>query len=123
MANHHIVVIEDDEDLRETLRDLLEMEGFQVSTACNGLEGLRLIERSSRPCLILLDLMMPVMDGWEFLDTLRQNAAQLAQTPVAVVSAAADLSDVERQYGCSVLKKPVNLKRLFALAHQHCGDC
>jgi len=97
MANHHIVVIEDDEDLRETLRELLEMEGFQVSTACNGLEGLRLIERSSRPCLILLDLMMPVMDGWEFLDTLRQNAAQLAQAPVAVVSAAADLSDVERQ--------------------------
>ncbi len=117
----HIVVIEDDTDLRETLKDLLEMEGFRVVTASNGREGLRLLEQKGQPCLILLDLMMPVMNGWEFLEALRRD--QQAQTPVAVVSAAADVDDVERDYGCSVLKKPVSLERLFALAHAHCDVC
>jgi CheY-like chemotaxis protein len=124
MPCKHIVVIEDDTDLRETLKDLLEMEGFSVVTASNGREGLRQIEQNGQPCLILLDLMMPVMNGWEFLETLRrEKAALLAQTPVAVVSAAADIADVERDYGCSVLKKPVSLERLFALAHAHCENC
>jgi CheY-like chemotaxis protein len=124
MPCKHIVVIEDDTDLRETLKDLLEMEGFSVVTASNGREGLRQIEQNGQPCLILLDLMMPVMNGWEFLEALRQEkAAPLAQTPVAVVSAAADIADVERDYGCSVLKKPVSLERLFALAHAHCENC
>jgi CheY-like chemotaxis protein len=124
MPCKHIVVIEDDTDLRETLKDLLEMEGFSVVTASKGREGLRQIEQNGQPCLILLDLMMPVMNGWEFLETLRrEKAALLAQTPVAVVSAAADIADVERDYGCSVLKKPVNLERLFALAHAHCENC
>ena len=122
MPCKHIVVIEDDTDLRETLKDLLEMEGFRVITASNGREGLREIEQNGQPCLILLDLMMPVMNGWEFLEVLRrERTASLARTPVAVVSAAADVADVERDYGCSVLKKPVSLERLFALAHAHCA--
>jgi CheY-like chemotaxis protein len=117
MPCKHIVVIEDDTDLRETLKDLLEMEGFSVVTASNGREGLRQIEQNGHPCLILLDLMMPVMNGWELLEALcREKAAPLAQTPVAVVSAAANIADVERDYGCSALKKPVSLERLFALA-------
>ena len=121
MPCSHIVAIEDDADLRDTLKDLLEMEGFRVVTASNGQEGLRQIEQNGQPCLILLDLMMPVMNGWEFLETLRrEKVTPLAQTPVAVVSAAADIADVERDYGCSVLKKPVSVERLFALAHAHC---
>jgi len=61
MSCSHIVVIEDDANLRETLKDLLEMEGFRVVTASNGKEGLRQIEQNGQPCLILLDLMMPVI--------------------------------------------------------------
>lgn len=124
MPCRHIVIIEDDADLRETMQDLLEMEGFSVYTAENGKAGLKLIENSGKPCLILLDLMMPEMNGWEFLEAMqRDKQALLAQTPVAVVSAAADMSDVQQQYGCSVLKKPVSLDRLLALAHAHCDDC
>jgi CheY-like chemotaxis protein len=124
MPCRHIVIIEDDADLRETMQDLLEMEGFSVCTAENGKAGLKLIENSGKPCLILLDLMMPEMNGWEFLEVMqRDKQALLAQTPVAVVSAAADMSDVQQQYGCSVLKKPVSLDRLLALAHAHCDDC
>ena len=121
---HHIVVIEDDADLRETMKELLEMEGFSVLTAANGREGLNLIERDGGPCLILLDLMMPVMNGWEFLDAMQRNGQDLlAQTKVAVVSAAADMAEVQQQYGCSVLKKPVSIDRLFALAHAACDGC
>jgi CheY-like chemotaxis protein len=64
MPCKHILVIEDDTDLRETLKDLLEMEGFNVVTASNGWEGLRQIEQNGQPCLILLDLMMPMRNGW-----------------------------------------------------------
>jgi CheY-like chemotaxis protein len=124
MPCRHIVIIEDDADLRETMQDLLEMEGFSVYTAENGKAGLKLIENSGKPCLILLDLMMPEMNGWEFLEAMqRDKQALLAQTPVAVVSAAADMSDVQQQYGCSVLKKPVSVDRLLALAHAHCDGC
>lgn len=124
MPCKHIVVIEDDTDLRETMKDLLEMEGFSVLTASNGREGLLRIEENGQPCLILLDLMMPVMNGWEFLKLMFEGTMpELAKTPVAVVSAAADVADVERDYGCSVLKKPVSLQRLYALAHEHCDAC
>jgi CheY-like chemotaxis protein len=120
----HIVIIEDDSDLRETMKELLEIEGFSVVTAANGREGLNLIERDGGPCLILLDLMMPVMNGWEFLDAMQRNGQDLlAKTKVAVVSAAADMAEVQQQYGCSVLKKPVSIDRLFALAHAACDGC
>lgn len=121
MACKPILIIEDEPDLRETLRDVLEMEGFHVATAANGLEGITLIQELGSPCLILLDLMMPVMDGWQFLDTFGARCETPA--PVAVVSAAADIADVERRYGCMALKKPVRLEQLLTLAHTHCEAC
>ena len=124
MPHQQIVIIEDDHDLRETMKDLLEIEGFSVVTATNGREGLNLIARDGSPCLILLDLMMPVMNGWEFLDTVQRDQQDLlAQTKVAVVSAAADIAEVQQQYGCCVLKKPVSVDRLYALAHAACDGC
>jgi CheY-like chemotaxis protein len=124
MPHLQIVIIEDDHDLRETMKDLLEMEGFFVVTAANGREGLNLIARDGKPCLILLDLMMPVMNGWEFLDAMQRDQQELlARTKVAVLSAAADIAEVQQQYGCSVLKKPVSVDRLYALAHAACDGC
>lgn len=121
MPHQDIFIIEDDADLRETMKDLLEMEGFSVATAENGREGMALFERNGKPCLIVLDLMMPVMNGWEFLETMqRDQQALLAQTQVAVVSAAAEMAGLQHQYGCSVLRKPVNVDRLFALARAAC---
>ena len=124
MPHQQIIIIEDDRDLRETMKELLEMEGYSVLTAANGREGLDLIAREGGPCLILLDLMMPVMNGWEFLDAMQRNQQELlARTKVAVVSAAADIAEVQQQYGCSVLKKPVSVDRLYALANAACGGC
>ena len=80
-----VLVVEDDFAIRETLRELLEDEGYDVSWASNGQEALHVLSRRA-PRVILLDLMMPVMDGWEFRHAQRQDPA-LASIPVVVISA------------------------------------
>jgi CheY-like chemotaxis protein len=122
MTCHQILIVEDDAGIRESMRELLEIEGYDVKTAVNGADALDKVAALDRPCLILLDLMMPVMDGWQFLEAI--NAADdrgLGGIPVTVVSAAADLSQVKHRYGCEVLTKPVNIDRLLGLAEQFCG--
>ena len=124
MTCRHILLIEDEPDLRETLRELLELVGFQVETAANGREGLRKLESAGNPCLILLDLMMPVMNGWQFLEALRKDPLPgRASIPVLVVSAALDMQDIQSQYGCRSLRKPVDIDKLINLASEHCASC
>lgn len=121
MACSHILIVEDEPDLRDTLKDLLEVHGFLVVTAANGADGLRQLQDGGDPCLILLDLMMPVMNGWEFLETLKSEHRHLLEKiPVAVLSAAAEIGDIERQYGCRILKKPVDIRQLVAIAKENC---
>ena len=81
-----ILIVEDDEDLREMMAQLLALEGFKAETAANGREALAYLALGDRPDVILLDLMMPVMDGWEFR---RQQVTDpaLAAVPVVVLSA------------------------------------
>lgn len=112
---------EDEPDIRETLREILELEGFAVSTAENGQEALDLLGRIRKPCLMLLDLVMPVMNGWQFLEVLRSEHRHiLATIPIVVVSAISDVSEVEQQYGCTIVKKPADIGLLVELAHKHC---
>jgi two-component system, OmpR family, response regulator CpxR len=80
-----VLVVEDDFAIRETLRELLEDEGYDVSWASNGREALELLAHRA-PRVILLDLMMPVMDGWEFRVAQQKDPA-LARIPVVVISA------------------------------------
>src|SRR5262245_8964464 len=87
--SRRILVVEDDEQLRGTMLDLLELEGFEVLSACNGREALECLRKNPAPSLIVLDLMMPVMSGPEFrAEQLRDGA--LSGIPVIVVSAASD---------------------------------
>lgn len=124
MNHHHIMIVEDEADLRDTLKDLLEMQGYHVLTASNGREGLKLLQENRKFCLILLDLMMPVMNGWEFLDALKNEHQNIYNSDsVTVISAAADLTGVQQQYGCSALQKPVDIMRLLKLADEHCASC
>lgn len=123
MSGNPILIVEDEHDLRETMRDLLEMEGFETVTAINGQDGLAQLQKIEGCRLILLDLMMPVMDGWEFLDILRhQERHRFGNIPVVVVSAAANAIH-ENRYGCTVMKKPVDFALLLALAKRHCRGC
>jgi len=115
------LVIEDDEAIRETLHEALAMEGYDVLVAANGKEALDIIHSGERPGLALLDLMMPVMDGWRFLEALDVHV------PIVVVSAyvhgaktmtAAAL--LRRPVG--FMTKPINLDTLLEVAHTYCAE-
>jgi CheY-like chemotaxis protein len=116
-----ILIVEDDRDIRESLADVIESEGFSVVTAANGQEGLERLRAMTRPCLILLDLMMPIMNGGEFLAILRKDVV-LAGLPVVIVSAlpkdARHLAPLSHQ---GFVKKPVSLDALLEVVNQQCG--
>lgn len=112
-----ILIIEDEPDIRESIAQSLELEGFPVASAANGREGLELLGRlEAAPCLILLDLMMPQMDGFEFLNALR--AGPHGAVPTVILSAyntPVPATGVE-----NVIKKPVDLSVLIETARRHC---
>jgi CheY-like chemotaxis protein len=81
-----VMIIEDDRDTREMLGRFLELEGFEVHTAANGRQALDSLRAGDQASVILLDLMMPVMDGFEFLDRMQQND-EWTGIPVVVVTA------------------------------------
>ena len=115
-----ILLIEDDDDLRQDLAFLIRQRGFRVTTASNGQDALDKLRDSDPPCLILLDLMMPVMDGWTLRGQLLRNPA-LAGVPVVVLSGRADLDrDAHALRAVAWLSKPIDLTRLYALVTAHC---
>ncbi|MEN9722290.1 MAG: hypothetical protein RJB38_276 [Pseudomonadota bacterium] len=114
-----ILVVEDDAAIRSTLKIALEMEGYHVITASQGQEALTLLPTIKTPCLILLDLMMPIMNGWEFAQAIRSDMV-LAPIPIALVTAyseeAATFSGAQ-----ALVKKPVDLDLLFEVVRRFCG--
>jgi CheY-like chemotaxis protein len=113
-----VLIVEDDDDLREMMAQLLSIEGFQTTTVANGREALEYLHGAAKPDVILLDLMMPVMDGWEFR---RQQKAdpELAPVPVIVLSAL-DQSRAAGVDAAAFLKKPLDFDRLLELVRAHC---
>ena len=109
-----VLVVDDDPDLRDTLAEVLANAGYHVETAATGAIALDLLERAvALPYLILLDMMMPVMDGWAFSEAKRKVPA-LARIPVIVFSAHADLTDAANDvHAVSALKKPLGAKPLL----------
>src|SRR5204863_859824 len=85
-AHCPVLIVEDDSDLREMMAQLLTLEGFQSAAVANGKEALRYLSAGDTPNVILLDLMMPVMDGWEFR-RVQQADPVLARVPTIVLSA------------------------------------
>jgi CheY-like chemotaxis protein len=115
-----LLVVEDDAAIREALADVLEGEGFEVVTAEHGKEALERLRSMPRPCLVLLDLMMPVMDGPAFLAELRRDDV-LATLPVVIVSAwPADAAKLDGE-SQGFIKKPVSLEALLEVVHRHCA--
>ncbi len=117
MEPHRVLVVDDEPDIRSILCDVLENEGYVVCGAGNGREALELLRSGERPSLILLDLMMPVMDGWSFLRALR-NDEQLAEIPVLVVSASADLGIPDE--ASAFVPKPIDLGELSETVARFC---
>jgi CheY-like chemotaxis protein len=106
-----VLIVDDEEDIRETLRFALELEGFKVLRAENGKAALAVLAESSVvPSLILLDLMMPVMDGYEFLERMHADSA-FRDIPIVVISAFNQRDPL--QHARAFLRKPLGLDALL----------
>ena len=113
-----LLLVEDDEELRRSLCDLLQDAGFDVECAENGRVALTFLEDSAPPCLVLLDLMMPVMNGWEFRDAQSRNE-KISDIPVVILTAdgRADLK-AETLGAAGYLRKPIQVDRLLGILAQ-----
>lgn len=116
MVSLKLLIVEDDPDIIEVLSELLETEGFEISRARNGREAFEILKDGPLPCLIFLDLMMPVMNGSEFLQ-LKNASSEFSHIPVVLMSAAFDGTPLDgvQQY----LSKPLDVDRILEVAH-HC---
>ena len=109
-----ILLVEDDFDIRAMLALALEMEGFEVATAANGREALEELRAGRAPELILLDLMMPIMNGWEFRNAQRADPA-LAQIPIVILSGDGNVVEKTAALGAAAyIRKPLDLDELHA---------
>ena len=116
-----VLVVEDDEDVRDSMVTLLEIEGYKAIGAANGQQAFDLIHAGLRPCLILLDLGMPVMDGRQFRAAQLRDE-KLAVIPVVVFSARPDTEEIATSISAvAALKKPVTYQRLRAVLEQYCS--
>lgn len=116
MAMSKVLIVDDDDDIRETLSEIIAIEGYQAISAANGREALDLLMDGVAPCVVLLDLMMPVMNGWELLEALRQDD-KLSAIPVVAITAgrsSAPLAD-------HTLRKPLETGDLLDLIASVCG--
>ncbi|WP_373049614.1 response regulator [Vulgatibacter sp.] len=117
-----VLVVEDDLVIRDTLLEILADAGYEAIGAANGLEALaRLREPGGLPCLIVLDIMMPVMDGVTFRQE-QLRLPELAGIPVVVLSAHRTSAELVDDLGVrDVLPKPVRLAQLLCVVHRFCG--
>jgi DNA-binding response OmpR family regulator len=116
MEDRRLLLVEDDDDVRASLADVLDLAGYAVVEASNGRHAMRAM-RADPPRLVILDLMMPVMSGWEVLEQMRADPA-LAEIPVCLLSAQAQIAPVEAVH---VLHKPVSIDELLTVVRSHCG--
>ncbi len=118
----NILIVEDDADVRDSLQEVLRMFGYNVQVAKNGSEALGVLQTQEPPCLIFLDLMMPVMNGWQFC-FLRAQDPQLSKIPVVLITAVGNPKQKAHALGVSHgLGKPFDFGQLLAVT-QSCGCC
>jgi CheY-like chemotaxis protein len=114
-----VLVVEDDSDILSSLVEVIRDEGFDVCSAANGFQALAELEQTPVD-LIFLDLMMPIMDGWKFLEAMRQKFPAIT-APVVLLSAVHNLPDEAGKLGVTrFLTKPFDLADVARLAHQYC---
>lgn len=119
-GTEHILVVEDDRDLRDTLREALELEGYVAVCVENGQAALAYLKSGARPCIILLDLMMPVMDGWAFRQEMLKSE-ELASIPVIVMTAAT-AARAAAIAARAIIYKPLHMGRVMDVVQEHCPD-
>ncbi len=118
MSDGTILVVDDDPSIRATISEILRMEGYPVEVAANGAEALTTVERS-RPGLVLLDMRMPVLDGWGFARGLRERGVDL---PILVMTAAQNARRWAEEIGADgYLAKPFDIDDLLDAVERRYG--
>ena len=112
-----ILVVEDDIDIRSALVQILRMEGHVTAEAANGKEALEYIRNNPKPCMVLLDMMMPVMSGRQFLDAFK-NEPESSSVPVVIISAVADRIDTTGAK--EFIRKPLEVSKLLEVIAKYC---
>ena len=123
MSEHRtVLVVDDDPDIRDILVQVLEEEGYRVAGASNGREALSYLRSTPKPpCVILLDLMMPIMNGWQFRVE-QQRDPEISGIPVVVITATGDAQRKAANVDAAeVLEKPIELDRLIAAVARACA--
>jgi CheY-like chemotaxis protein len=117
----NVLVVDDDAEIRETLVEVLEERGYRAIAASNGKQALDRLHEGVRPELILLDMMMPVMDGAQFRAR-QQEESSLAEIPVVLISAHEDLSKRVRELDAeAALQKPISFRDLLDTVKRFCA--
>ena len=117
---HSILVVDDQPESSDAVGLLLEEQGIEVRIAHDGEEALATLQRGFRPCLVVVDLMMPKMDGWEFRQR-QLSDPQFAGIPVLIMSGYPNADKAAGTLGVrTVLKKPLSVPRLLSLVSRHC---
>ena len=115
---HTVLVVEDEQQLRDMIRDALELNGYSVVTAEDGQDALTKLAGIEHVCLVILDLLMPVMDGRTFLTKMREHA-ELASVPIVVHTSVPG----QIVAGASmVMQKPLVFDRLLSVVREHCAE-
>lgn len=117
-----VLIVEDDPDLREIFTEVLRDEGWETHAARDGVEALEMLRDGVEPCVVVADLRMPRMDGWELAEHLRQSG-RWTDTPFVVVAAHYRIQDEARHLGAGWwLQKPVSVERLIEVVGEACAS-
>jgi len=120
-ADHNILVVEDDSTLRNAMGDLLDEEGMSETRAENGQVGLDLLRAGARPCLVLLDLQMPLVDGWTFRRRQLEDP-RIAGIPVVVMTGQPGKAQEAKRLGIALtMSKPIAPSRVAGVVERYCS--
>lgn len=114
-----VLVVEDEHDIRRMLVLLLKSHGYETMTAGNGGEALDEMRRR-RPCVVLLDVQMPIMDGWQFREAQLEDPA-IRDVPIVCITGLYDPEEVTRRLGVPCLPKPANFADVIREVERACG--
>jgi CheY-like chemotaxis protein len=117
-ATAQLLIVEDDDSARAALGDIFDYEGYPTATCCNGKEALDYLHSRPLPSLIILDLQMPVMNGWQFCRE-KMKDADLASVPVVAITAFQSPGDLEVD---AIVQKPIDLELLMELVRWYCPN-
>ena len=112
----NVLIIEDDDGARFALGDIFDVEGYTVASSSNGQEALDYLRNAPSPDVIILDLQMPVMDGWQFRREQKKDR-RLAKVPVVVVTAFGAPTNID---AAAILQKPVDVEELLGVVRHYC---